>query len=567
MKSILKAFPFSLRITIPLLLLGLVSGVNVFAFKQMYDENYDRVKREAIQRSKFTTSEISAVLEYLYRDIRIQNKNEGINLVINQITGDENLEAILLVDDRNVTLFSNLKHLQGVPISNTPFQKDLIFINQSRAELTGQTMTGTDQNQLKIVKSFYPVRLSRQSGELQASRVGVLVFQYSLQKPLDKTAYDINRKSWITSGQLFILGFGLWAILDRLITQRAKALMSISQRWAEGELGDRVQLSGTDEFAQIGTALNDMASSLEESTQAIKSSELELRRRSQELETTVDRLKSTQSQLVQTEKMSGLGQMVAGIAHEVNNPIGFVHGNLIHLNRYSEDLLRLISLYQQYYPEPIEDIADAIEDMDLDFLCEDFPKIMHSIKMGTERVTEIVLSLRNFSRLDEAASKSVDLHEGIESTLLILQHRFKGMKSPIVLIKKYADLPLVDCYAGQINQVLMNILSNGIDALSDHLLEYPNYSPEITIQTSILAHDRVCISILDNGPGIPESLQNRLFDPFFTTKEVGKGTGLGLSISYQIVVENHHGRLDCRSVLGEGTEFRIELPIRGIPVT
>ena len=267
--------------------------------------------------------------------------------------------------------------------------------------------------------------------------------------------------------------------------------VAISQSWSSGQLSDRVTVSGSDEFAKIGIALNSMASSLEIGTEAIKSSEIQLRERSEELETTLNRLQSTQSQLVQTEKMSGLGQMVAGIAHEVNNPIGFIHGNLIHVNSYAKDLLYLVTLYQHHYPQPIEEINAAIEDIDLEFLREDFPNIVNSMKIGTDRVKEIVLSLRNFSRLDESANKAVNLHEGIESTLLILQHRFKSTATPITLIKQYANLPLVHCYAGQINQVLMNILVNALDAITEELIRQPSYLPEIIIRTENVNSDRV----------------------------------------------------------------------------
>jgi signal transduction histidine kinase len=382
-----------------------------------------------------------------------------------------------------------------------------------------------------------------------------------LVKPLAAADAEVRQKGLVTSTILLCIGLLLWVLLDRLITKRANVLVAISQSWAGGDLSDRVTLSGSDEFAKIGSAFNQMAESLEASTAAIKSSEIELRQRGEVLETTLTQLQTTQSQLVQTEKMSSLGQMVAGIAHEVNNPINFIHGNLTHVNRYTDDLLGLVALYQAHYPQPIADIETAIADIDLDFLRQDFPQIMSSMQMGTARVKDIVLSLRNFSRLDEAASKAVNLHEGIDSTLLILQHRFKSSMRPIVVTKDYGDLPLVHCYAGQINQVLMNILANALDAIAEHLAVQPDYRPAITIRTALVGEQRVSIAIIDNGAGIPESVQQRLFDPFFTTKDVGKGTGLGLSISYQIVVDRHQGQLECRSTLGQGTEFRIELPI------
>jgi signal transduction histidine kinase len=556
-----KSLPYSLRLTLPLLILGLGGGVNLLSYYQMAQSDHDRVERETVQRASFTGSEISAVLEYLYRDMRLEKSNEGLNVVINQLRSEANLETVLLLDDNNRVLAASGSELQGQHITQLPIATNSGLINQARMQLTGKTVLAEHRQHPHQVEAFYPVRLARQPGELQPSRVGMLVLHYVLAKPVAAAEAEVRQKGLVTSEILLCIGLLLWGLLDRLITRRANVLVAMSQSWAGGDLSDRVKLSGTDEFAKIGSAFNQMAESLEASTAAIKSSEIALRQRGEVLETTLTQLQTTQSQLVQTEKMSSLGQMVAGIAHEVNNPINFIHGNLSHVNRYTDDLLSLVALYQSHYPQPIADIETAIEDIDLDFLRQDFPQIMNSMQMGTERVKDIVLSLRNFSRLDEAASKAVNLHDGIDSTLLILQHRFKSSIRTIVVTKDYGDLPLVDCYAGQINQVLMNILANALDAIAEHLVAQLDYQPEITIRTALVGNDRVSIAIRDNGAGIPESVQQRLFDPFFTTKDVGKGTGLGLSISYQIVVDRHRGKLECRSRLGEGTEFWIELPI------
>jgi signal transduction histidine kinase len=560
MKFLLKAFPYSLRLTLPLLLFGLGGGVNLFSYQQVSESNRDRVEREAIQQANLTASQTATLLEYLHRDSQLKNNTEGKRLLLNQIRITKNIEVVLTTDDNNQILLANQLDLQDKSIAQTKFAPHLNLITQVRNQLVGQTIIiENPANHSKHVQSFYPVRLALQPGELQASRIGLLVLDYSLQKTLAQAAEEARQKSLMISGILLFGGLGVWLLLDRLITRRANLLVAISQRWAQGELSDRVTLSGSDEFAKIGIALNSMASSLEVGTAAIKASEAELRDRGLELETMLNRLQSTQSQLVQTEKMSSLGQMVAGIAHEVNNPIGFIYGNITHVNRYAEDLLSLIALYQTHYPQPIADIETAIEKMDLDFLRQDFPQMMTSMQMGTERVKDIVLSLRNFSRLDESGMKGVDLHEGLESTLLILQHRFKASTKRITVHKKYADLPLVYCHAGQINQVFMNILANALDAIDEHLEAQPDYTPELTIGTECL-DSRVRVEIIDNGPGMPESVRQRLFDPFFTTKAIGKGTGLGLSISYQIVVETHQGRLECRSQPGQGTTFSIELP-------
>ncbi len=301
--------------------------------------------------------------------------------------------------------------------------------------------------------------------------------------------------------------------------------------------------------------------------------EWQIKQQAKDLEETLQELRQTQAQIIQSEKMSSLGQMVAGIAHEVNNPINFVHGNLSYISQYTGDLLNLLNLYQQSYPEPSQTIRDVIESIDLEFLTEDLHKVIQSMSLGTERIRQIVLSLRNFSRLDEAEMKAVDIHEGIDSTLVILGNRLKAAanRPEVQIIRDYDHLPKVECYAGQLNQVFMNILANALDALEeasaqrsfDSLLANPN---QVTIRTANMNGDWVQIAIADNGPGILPQVQERLFDPFFTTKPVGKGTGIGLSLSYQIITEKHRGKLYCRSTPGKGSEFVIELPVSHAPI-
>ncbi|PPT09393.1 Circadian input kinase A [Geitlerinema sp. FC II] len=286
------------------------------------------------------------------------------------------------------------------------------------------------------------------------------------------------------------------------------------------------------------------------------------RTKAMELARMLEKLQSTQSQLVQTEKMSSLGQLVAGIAHEINNPVNFISGNLSHVEGYAESLSELLQRYRDLYPDPPRSLQEYADEIDLAFLMEDFPKILTSMRVGTTRIQEIVRSMRTFSRADEADMKAVDLHAGIESTLTILQSRLKATadRPAIAIVKNYGRLPdRVTCYAGLLDQVFMNVLSNGIDALET---EYNGERPTIWISTEIEDEARVIVRIRDNGPGIPPQTRDRLFDPFFTTKPVGRGTGLGLSISYQIVVDKHGGELLCNSQLGEGTEFVIVIPLR-----
>ncbi|MEH2343674.1 MAG: ATP-binding protein [Nostoc sp.] len=288
----------------------------------------------------------------------------------------------------------------------------------------------------------------------------------------------------------------------------------------------------------------------------------------EQLNQVLHNLKETQSQLIQTEKMSSLGQLVAGVAHEINNPVNFIYGNLTHVNEYMLGLLKLVELYQKTNASPTHEIQVHIEAIDLDFMIEDLPKILTSMEMGANRIREIVLSLRNFSRLDEADMKPVNIHEGIDSTLLILQNRFKQTSgnTAIEILKEYGDIPLVECYAGQLNQVFMNLIGNAIDALdsynSKRTLEEIEAKPsQIVIRTELRNLDRITVQIADNGPGMTEVIKQRLFDPFFTTKAAGKGTGLGLAISAQIVTEKHNGAIWCISEPGQGAEFWVEIPI------
>ena len=345
-------------------------------------------------------------------------------------------------------------------------------------------------------------------------------------------------------------------------------------------------------------------SARKQAEEALRQSELRERERAVELEKILAELRRTQAQLVQTEKMSSLGQMVAGVAHEINNPVSFIYGNLNYASQYITELLQLIKLYQQSYPENRE-IKDYLATIELDFLMQDLPKILTSMKLGADRIREIVLSLRNFARLDESEQKPVDIHEGINNTLLLLQNRLNLSNSneEIAVIKNYGKLPLIECYPGQLNQVFLNLLNNSIDALEESQKQqsvnswkgahyqlsgstrcYPSAAdyqscvtgsvltedqplahgdhPRIEISTEILNGEWMRLRIADNGIGMTEEVQRRLFDPFFTTKPVGQGTGLGLAICYQIIVEKHRGHLWCRSVLGAGSEFIVEIPIK-----
>jgi signal transduction histidine kinase len=381
-----------------------------------------------------------------------------------------------------------------------------------------------------------------------------------------------TRTTVLLCGAALAIAVLLGLYTSRWIAQPILQLSAASRAIAQGNFQSQPAHSSVREINQLGQSFQQMATQLESSFVALEqaNSHLEARiaSRTADLETALQELHQTQAQMIQTEKMSALGQMVAGIAHEINNPVGFILGNLEPAATYAKDLLWLLELYEQAYPEPTTKIDDAIALIDLEFVQEDLPNLLQSMQVGAERISEIVLSLRNFSRLDESEAKTVDLHEGIESTLMILQHRLKATsdRPAIQVLRQFGDLPKIHCRPGQLNQVFLNLLSNAIDALEDKtgdrsyadITANPN---RITITTSSnLDQNQIYIVIADNGIGMEESVRQQIFNPFYTTKPVGKGTGLGLSISHQIITETHQGSLTCHSTLGEGSEFCIQLP-------
>lgn len=346
-----------------------------------------------------------------------------------------------------------------------------------------------------------------------------------------------------------------YAIVGLFHDWRLWGLLAVYQNdgprtWRPDELSILTQVG-----SQLGVALQ-QAELLEHSQQ-----------QSKQIQSTLADLKASQAQLIQREKMASLGSLVAGIAHEINNPANFVAGNLLHISEYSLGLLDLLKLYEKFCVEVPEEIEIKARDLDLEFIAQDLPKVLSSMQSGTDRIRETVLSLRNFSRHDEAEMKMVDLHEGLENTLMLLQYSLKENNSrpAIQVLKQYGDLPEINCYPAQLNQVFMHLLSNAIDAIALKLEINPQFSPKIRITTKFKPlSEMIFIEVLDNGIGMNQAVSNQIFDPFFTTKPVGKGTGLGLSISYQIVTESHHGNLTCRSALNQGSAFQLEIPSNGI---
>lgn len=437
--------------------------------------------------------------------------------------------------------------------------------------------------------------LSEQGYKVRSALHGEMALMGVKASPPDLILLDINMPK--------MNGYEVCSALKSMEATRQIPVIFMS---ALGEVGDKVKgfrAGGVDYItkpfqleevlARIETHLTirNLASQLTEQNARLKQevsdrllAEQAQREKSQELTEALQQLKQAQMQLVHSEKMSSLGHLVAGIAHEINNPVNFIYGNLIYAARHTQDLLTLMQLYQQSLPNPPAEIQEAIENTDLDFIQSDLPKLMDSMKVGAKRIAEIVESLRCFSRHNEAEIKEVDIHEGLDSTLMILQHRLRDTSEypAIEVIREYGSLPKVECYARQINQVFMNILSNAIDALlsrcvnptagenqkcegnndEEQIINLPAWTPRIVIRTEALKSDEVTIRISDNGPGMSEEVKSKLFDPFFTTKTVGEGTGLGLSISYQIIKEQHGGSLHCYSQLGQGAEFIIQIPLR-----
>ncbi|GAB4470882.1 MAG: hypothetical protein OHK0037_29910 [Elainellaceae cyanobacterium] len=388
-----------------------------------------------------------------------------------------------------------------------------------------------------------------------------------------------TRRSILLCAVVLLISLAMGLLTSRWIARPIDCLNQASQRMAGGELTCQIETtSPIREFTALGESFNYMTAQITLLFANLEHANAELERINSELESrveertaalkqTLQELERAQAQVVQNEKMSSLGQLVAGVAHEINNPVNFIHGNLSPLKESVSDLLELIQLYQRHYPAPPREIQETSDAIDLEFLQQDLPNLLASLRVGTDRIRQIVLSLRNFARMDEAEFKAVDLHEGIDSTLLILEHRLKakGTRPAIQVIKQYADLPEVECYPGSLNQVLMNILANAIDALeardADRTKEAIQQDPsKIEISTALVDAEWIEIAIADNGGGIPQEVQRQIFDPFFTTKPVGKGTGMGLSISYQIIAEKHRGTLECFSTPGEGSRFVIRIP-------
>ncbi|QLE48432.1 GAF domain-containing protein [Nostoc sp. C057] len=480
------------------------------------------------------------------------NENSSGLDFITVIKASQALSEVILLE-------SLLEKLMTIVIENAGAQTGILLLEKG-GKLFIEAQADVDQDDLTVGQSI-PVENSQ--------KLPVSVINYVTRTKKDVVLSDASSEGSFTIDP-YIIEHRIKSLMCTCIVNQGKliGLLYLENNLTVGAFtSDRIQVLKI-LFSQAAISLENarLYANLEEK---IEERTREVNEKNVRLNQTLHELKLAQAQLIQTEKMSSLGQMIAGIAHEINNPVSFIHGNLDHINNYTQDLLSLINIYQNVYPNVTPEIEEFLENIDVDFIKEDIPKTLSSMKIGTQRIREIVLTLRNFSRLDEADMKPVNIHQGIESTLLILQSRLqvKPGKPAIEIIKNYSELPNVECYAGQLNQVFMNILNNAIDALERSnqkttAEEIKSDCSVIAIRTQLVNPDLVAIFIRDNGVGMSDSVRQKIFDPFFTTKPVGQGTGLGLSITYQIVVDKHHGTIECISAPGQGAEFIIQIPCR-----
>ncbi|GBE94531.1 sensor histidine kinase [Nostoc cycadae] len=518
-----------------------------------------------------------------------QNQKIAENLAIAEAEHTANLIAILIAQDINddggsISLENSDRIQAHVILLHNQKKRDIEIINRQKVIVadvvaedigsildhdpnneTQQTMQD-GKNRTYLEKSEdYPqgVKLIVAPLVLKGQIEGAVILEWSsLYDEAIAQAKPTIIVIGITSLGCVILALLLGWQISSSIAKPLQLVTEVAQQVTQGSNFDlQAPVITKDETGVLAIAFNNLI-------ERVKTLLTEKEQHSTELQQALTQLHNTQLQLVQTEKMSSLGQLVAGVAHEINNPVNFIYGNIAHIDSYTQDLLKLVYAYQDHYPNPPQTLQATLDDVDFDFVDEDLTKVLQSIKIGTERIREIVLSLRNFSRLDESEFKAVDIHEGIDNTLLILQHRLKAKPEfpAIEVIKNYSQLPLVECYPGQLNQVFMNLLTNAIDVLEESARQQIKVNQQtqpgkIWISTQVKAGNWVQIAIADNGLGMPEKVRSRIFDHFFTTKPIGKGTGLGLSISYQIITEKHHGKIWCDSMLGEGTKFLIEIPV------
>ncbi|MGB0560400.1 MAG: sensor histidine kinase [Spirulinaceae cyanobacterium] len=499
----------------------------------------------------------------------IQNFLAGLNVLETGQTFLMERDGRLIASSHAETIFA--------PTAREDAEPERVTLAQAQApilQLTGETL----QTQFPDLNEIQqPVKLSFQhAGERYFVQLIPVEDEFGLDwltgVILPESAFmaQINANTRTTIG-LCILALLVATVLGVMtsywIKQRLNQLTHAAEAIAQGDLDQEIAPTQLRELDHLGNSFNVMTGKLKHVIKALENSNTTLEERVTErtdaLAEALKDLQFAQAQLIHTEKMSSLGQLVGGIAHEINNPLNFIVVNVQHTKTYIEDLLKTVELYQQHYPETDAAIAAHNEAIELEFMVEDFPEVIKSIEAGTQRILNIVSSLKVFAHQGGSSRKTIDIHQGIESTIVILQSRLKvnDARNAIQLIKDYDDLPPINCCPDALNQVFMSLIDNAIDAVRENHRKGSDIQPKIMIRTYMEDQKTVIICVADNGPGIPHNLQPRLFDPFFTTKPIGQGSGLGLSTSYQIVVEQHKGRLECISEPGEGAEFLIALPI------
>ncbi|NET09407.1 MAG: HAMP domain-containing protein [Symploca sp. SIO2B6] len=534
------------------------SAMNVTLLKEMADFQTSLALLVSSLRAYLLTQDVA--FQFEYADHVLDNQATWEILINSQANLSESQWEIIKNIEQQHSAFMALPDQLFEIVESDRYRSDLLLFRTQSEPLVTQMLSLLDE-MVTYQHDLLAAELAKGRNELAIAQWHMILGGFGVLGIAMVMTALLRRKISAPIGRLT---FAASRIIDGNFD--AKAIV---------ESGDEILESG-DEIGLLARTFNRMTQTLRQSHQDLEAYNQNLQQHSQELEQknyqlghTLEELKDTQLQLIQTEKMSSLGQMVAGVAHELNNPVCFIEGNLVPVESYANNLIELIQLYQKHYPEADQEILNKINEIDVEFLIKDLPKILISMQIGTERISQIVLSLRNFSRLDEAEMKLADINEGIDNTVMILRNRLKEQpyRPEIEIIRDYRSDDLVECYPGQLNQVFMNILNNAIDAIDELFpeekefpVEFYDWQPNILIRTE-QASQFFIVTIIDNGPGIPESVQCRLFDPFFTTKPVGKGTGLGLSISHQIVVEKHGGELSCHSRIDEGTTFEIRIPL------
>ncbi|MEB3294398.1 MAG: ATP-binding protein [Synechococcales bacterium] len=477
--------------------------------------------------------------------------NRNASLLNEMVTGRVDY-AGLYMGDRLVT--TNLPTEDG--IARAIGLPALVSVTQPHSDLLRYRYR--QQTMLTMYAPLYDYRHGL--GTTDRSPIGL----YSVSQSEDKVRSWLEQTvklGYSVAASLFLGSIVLALILAHGLSKSLRQLTHFAQQIGSGETHARVKLKHRgDEIGILAQELNQMAEQIAFQIETIYWAEQQSRQQASELEKTLQRLRLTQSQLVQTEKMSSLGQLVAGVAHEINNPITFIHCNLSYVSDYTQELIDLLTQYQQVYPSPPQPLKARLAAADLEFMQTDLKKLLASMNYGSDRIRQIIQTLRNFARLDEMGIKAVDLHEGLDGALQFIDHRLGKIPGhpAIQVMKDYGILPQVQCYPGELNQVFMHLLTNALDALRSSSV----CQPQIQITTRQLDPEWVQVTIADNGPGIAPEVQAKIFDPFFTTKPVGGGTGLGLTASYQIVVEQHHGKLICHSQVNQGTEFQLQLPVK-----